>query len=298
MTNPVELEFVAEIANDIGGGGDIQNVITLKCGCRIFIAYGQIGVYTPEQWEGNIVQGDGTPPLALWDYMGERIAAEKPLYNVVDFETRHTGGGVMVDFIGLYGLQELTAPSEVCLTITAECVVYRAMDDLALECPNPDCKGHEEPLGDVERQCPLEPFGAVYLPSHDTIRLNDVEQPVQQLGREHAAVPMERTSLEAQHDSQWWRLNSRDASGTSLQDDRGTLVAHVYHGRGAEVARVWNQTRSGVWLGQDDLQYLAELSAAWERQVAEQTEATGIGPMHHDFARLAGLVRRLQEAAR
>ena len=47
-----------------------------------------------------------------------------------------------------------------------------------------------------------------------------------------------------------------------------------------------------------ELDYLDELAAAWGREHDEATRHYGIGPMHHDFARLAGALRRIREQAR
>ena len=41
--------------------------------------------------------------------------------------------------------------------------------------------------------------------------------------------------------------------------------------------------------------YLDELAAAWRREHDEATLQYGIQPMHHDFARLAGALRRIRE---
>lgn len=45
----------------------------------------------------------------------------------------------------------------------------------------------------------------------------------------------------------------------------------------------------------NDLDYLDELAAAWRREHDKATLQYGIQPMHHDFARLAGLARRIRE---
>lgn len=50
-------------------------------------------------------------------------------------------------------------------------------------------------------------------------------------------------------------------------------------------------------LAADDLDYLDELAAAWKREHDEATLQYGIGPMHHDFARLAGALHRIREQA-
>lgn len=45
----------------------------------------------------------------------------------------------------------------------------------------------------------------------------------------------------------------------------------------------------------EELDYLDELAAAWRAEHDQATKDYGIGPMHHDFARLAGALRRIRE---
>lgn len=49
------------------------------------------------------------------------------------------------------------------------------------------------------------------------------------------------------------------------------------------------------YITSEELDYLDELAAAWRHEHDVVTAETGMGPMSHDFARLAGALRRIRE---